>query len=152
MGAASSRRPVSHLGSLSMMATSLYVADLDSAVDWYRDVLGLEPIAQGEDAHPYATYAIGSALFVLEPTEALWKGQGMTGSGAATINLVTDRDPREVLDDLRARGADCSEIVDSPGFSSFLVTDPDGNRFYVTRPVTDDAAAEVRSAVETTGL
>lgn len=142
---------MARLGDLSMMATSLYVADLDAAVDWYRDVLGLEPIAVGEDQHPYATYTVGSALFVLEPTDALWQGKGTTGSGAATINLVTDRDPGEVLDDLRAAGAECSDIVDSPGFSSFLVTDPDGNRFYVTKPITDDAASEVATAMETTG-
>lgn len=139
------------LGNLSMMATSLYVADLDAAIDWYRDVLGFEPLAQGKDGHPYATYSVGSALFVLEPTDALWRGKGMTGSGAATVNLVTDRDPREALDDLRAKGAECSDIVDSPGFSSFLVTDPDGNRFYVTKPITDDAASEVATAIETTG-
>lgn len=139
------------LGTLSMMATSLYVRDMAAAVDWYRDVLGVEPIFEGSDAHPYATYQVGSALFVLEPTDALWQGKGMTGSGAATLNLITDREPADVLSDLRAKGADCSDIVDSPGFSSFLVTDPDGNRFYVTKPVNQKAVDEVAEATRTTG-
>lgn len=142
---------MSVLGNLSMMATSLYVKDMAASVDWYRDVMGLEPVFEGSDAHPYATYQVGSALFVLEPTDALWQGKGMVGSGACTLNLVTDRAPADVLADLRAKGADCSDIVDSPGFSSFLVTDPDGNRFYVTQPVNAKAVAEVAEATKTSG-
>lgn len=134
-----------------MAADSLYVSDLDASVAWYRDVLGLEPIFEGKDKHPFATYNVGGFLFVLEPTRALWQGAGQTGSGAATINLVTDRSPAEILDELRAAGVDCSDIVDSPGFSSFLFKDPDGNRFYITRPITAAAAAEVETAAQITG-
>lgn len=133
------------LGNLSMAAASLYVADLDASVAWYRDVLGLEPVHEGKDAHRYATYQVGGFLFVLEPTDALWQGKGMTGSGAATVNLVTDRDPREVRTELLARGVACSEVVES-GFDSFLLTDPDGNRFYVTKPRTKQARTEVETA------
>ncbi|MBI2169424.1 MAG: VOC family protein [Actinobacteria bacterium] len=125
------------LGALSMAAASLYVADLDAALAWYREKLELEPIFEGKDEHRFATYQVGGFLFVLEPSQALWQGRGLTGSGAATVNLVTDRDPAELLGELRAAGVDCSDIVDSPGFSSFLFADPDGNRFYLTRPVRD---------------
>lgn len=134
------------LGNLSMAADSLYVADLDASIAWYRDNLGLEPIHVGKDKHPFATYAVGGFLFVLEPMRALWQGAGVTGSGAATINLVTDRSAADVLADLRARGVDCSDVVDSPGFSSFLFTDPDGNRFYIAQPISERAKAEVGTA------
>lgn len=135
---------VNILGNLSMMATSLYVADLDAAVTWYRDVLGLEAIFEGKDAARYATYQVGPSLFVLEPREAAMEAD--EGSGMTTINLVTDRDPSEVRDELLAASVSCSGIVDSPGFRSFLVRDPDGNRFYVTSPRTDEARAEVETA------
>jgi len=117
-----------------MAATSLYVDDLDEAVAWYRDRLGLEPLATGTDRHPYATYHLAGSLVVLEPVQALYEGKGARGSGAASVNLVVDRDPAEVRDDLLARGVDCSALVEST-FVSFLVRDPWGNRFYVTRPL-----------------
>lgn len=135
------------LGNLSMAADSLYVSDLDASIAWYRDTLGLVPIFEGTDEHRYATYQVGGFLFVLEPTQALWKGNGVTGSGAATINLVTDRSPADIREELAGKQVECSDIVDSPGFSSFLFTDPDGNRFYVTCPRTKKAKAEVDTAV-----
>lgn len=122
------------LGEVTMAATSMYVADLDTAVEWYREMLDLEPVSLGTDRHPYATYSFNGALVVLEPLVALYEGGGATGSGATSVNLVVDRDPAEVRADLVARGVDCSEIVES-NFSSFLVRDPDGNRFYVTAPL-----------------
>jgi len=117
-----------------MAATSMYVADLDAAVEWYRTNLDLEPVSIGTDRHPYATYSFNGALLVLEPLKALYQGGGATGSGATSVNLVVDRDPADVRADLMARGVECSEIVES-NFSSFLVCDPDGNRFYVTAPL-----------------
>lgn len=128
----------SPLGSVQLAATSLYVTDLDKAVAWYREKLGWEPMASGVDTHRYAAYLVGGTTVVLEPREAAME-PAEPGHESTTINLVVDRDPSEVRDDLIERGVSCGGLVPSPNYSSFLVRDLDGNRFYVTRPITAEA-------------
>jgi catechol 2,3-dioxygenase-like lactoylglutathione lyase family enzyme len=133
------------LGEVALAATSLYVSDLDKAVAWYEDKLGLRPMTIGTDQHGYAAYAIGGAIVVLEPREAAMEA-AEPGRESTTINLVVDRDPASVREDLVARGVACGALVPSPNFSSFLIRDLDGNRFYVTKPVT----AEAKEALDDT--
>jgi catechol 2,3-dioxygenase-like lactoylglutathione lyase family enzyme len=122
------------LGAVDLAATTMYVVDLDVAVDWYRTVLGLRPLMVGTDGHRYATFQIGGALVVLEPIEAAIEPAD-PGSESTTVNLIVKRDAHQVREDLVRRGAGCSEIVDSPHYKSFLLRDQDGNRFYVAQPV-----------------
>ena len=132
----------SPLGSIGLAATTLYVSDLDAAVAWYGEALGLEPMSLGKDAERYASYLVGGAILVLEPLQAAIDAAA-PGAESTTVNLVVDRDPAAVRAELLERGVRCSALVSSPHFSSFLVRDPDGNRFYVTRPATEEAAAQV---------
>lgn len=129
------------LGKVELAATTLYVSDFDAAVAWYEDKLGLRPAMTGTDGHHYASFVLGGGLVVLEPREAALEAPG-PGSEATTVNLVVDRDPALVREDLLADGVKCGGLVASPNFLSFLVRDPDGNRFYVTRPRTRPEAAE----------
>jgi catechol 2,3-dioxygenase-like lactoylglutathione lyase family enzyme len=121
------------LGTIQLAATTLYVSDLDVSLRWYEEKLGLRPVMTGSDGHAYATFQMGAALVVLEPREAALEPAAF-GTDSATVNVVIDRDPAEVRDELLGRGVSCSHVVES-GFRSFLVRDPDGNRFYVTRPL-----------------
>jgi catechol 2,3-dioxygenase-like lactoylglutathione lyase family enzyme len=125
-----------------MAATSLYVADLDKSVAWYKDNLGLEPMAIGADGHRYASFSMGGAIVVLEPLEAALEPSEPRAENT-TVNLIVDRDPAEVRDDLVGRGVPCGPLVSS-NFVSFLLRDPDGNRFYVTRPTSEQAVESVR--------
>ena len=120
------------LGAVELAATTLYAADLDAAVQWYADKLGLTPINVGKDGHPFAVFQIGGTLVVLEPTEAALE-PSPPGSESTTINLVVKRDADEIRSDLSAVGVTCGEIVESPNFRSFLIRDLDGNRFYVAQ-------------------
>jgi catechol 2,3-dioxygenase-like lactoylglutathione lyase family enzyme len=124
----------SPLGVVDLAATTLYVADLDAAVSWYGTVLGLHPLMVGTDAHRYATFQLGRALVVLEPIEAAIEPAD-PGSESTTINLIVKREAGQVREVLVNRGARCSEIVESPHYTSFLLRDQDGNRFYVAQPV-----------------
>ena len=137
--------PIGPLGTVTLAATSLYVADLDAAVAWYRDVLGLEPAVLGRDGDRYASYLLGGVFVVLEPVTAALEAAG-PGGESTTVNLLVDRDPAEVRLELLGRGVVCGPLVTSPGFSSFLVRDLDGNRFYVTRPASDEGRRAVESA------
>jgi catechol 2,3-dioxygenase-like lactoylglutathione lyase family enzyme len=135
------------LGEVGMAATTLYVSDIDHAISWYRDKLGLEPAMDGSDGHRYAAYLLGGTFVVLEPIEAALESAG-PGSESTTVNLVVENEPSAVRDALLARSVVCGSLVESPGFSSFLVRDLDGNRFYVTRPLSPQGKASVRRAVE----
>jgi catechol 2,3-dioxygenase-like lactoylglutathione lyase family enzyme len=139
----------SPLGKIELAATSFYVRDLDDAVAWYKDKLGLSPVAMGKDGHGYASFLMGSAIVVLEPLEAALEA-AEPGLESSTINVVVSRDPGEVRSDLEARGVSCGPLVPSPNFVSFLIRDLDGNRFYVTRPVSQDAQQAVAD-ISTTG-
>jgi catechol 2,3-dioxygenase-like lactoylglutathione lyase family enzyme len=135
------------LGSVGLLAVTLYVSDLDAAVAWYFERLGLEPVSQGKDAHRFASFLVGGSIVVLEPVEAALDTKG-PGSESTTLNVVTDRDPVEVRAELLSRGVNCGEVVASPNYSSFLMRDLDGNRFYVTRAVTDKAREAERTITE----
>jgi catechol 2,3-dioxygenase-like lactoylglutathione lyase family enzyme len=135
----------SPLGTVDAAVTSLYVADLDAAIRWYEDALGLRPVSVSHDVHPHAAYQLGGSLVVLEPIEAALE-PAVLGSDNTTINLLVKRDASEVRNELVRRGVRCSEIVNSPHFSSFLIRDLDGNRFYVSQPVSDEAQRNVADA------
>lgn len=137
------------LGAVTLAATTLYVSDLDTAAAWYLDKLGLQPMAVGVDPDRYASYLMGGAIVVLEPRSAALEGSP-PGSESTTVNLVVDRDPGEVRPDLVERGVACGELVESSAFRSFLMRDLDGNRFYVTRPVSDAAGSDVEKAAAIT--
>ncbi len=137
---------VSPLGAISLAATTLYVRDLDAAVDWYRDMLGLEPMIVGRDRHGYAAYQLGPSILVLEPLEAAME-PAEPGSESTTVNLVINGDPASVREELLRRGVTCGRMVPSPNYQSFLIRDPDGNRFYVTRPTTGEAREQLETTV-----
>jgi catechol 2,3-dioxygenase-like lactoylglutathione lyase family enzyme len=133
------------LGAVGLAATTLYVSDIDRAIAWYRDKLGLEPAASGTDGHRYASYLLGGVFVVLEPIEAALESAG-PGAESTTVNLVIDTEPGAARHELLARGVMCGPLVESPGFVSFLVRDLDGNRFYATRPRSPLAEESVRRA------
>jgi catechol 2,3-dioxygenase-like lactoylglutathione lyase family enzyme len=136
------------LGSIELAATSLYVSDLDRAIAWYDEKLGLRPITVGADGHGYASFMMGSAIVVLEPIDAALEPTDL-GQENTTVNLVVSRDPGDVRDSLLQRGVACGELVSSPNFVSFLIRDADGNRYYVTRPVSKAARDAVEDAATT---
>ena len=133
------------LGEIGLAATTFYVSDLDTALAWYEETLGLEPMTVGTDGDRYAAYLVGGSILVLEPRAAAMEPAN-PGSESTTINLVTDKDPAAVRAELVLRGVVCSDIVGSPHYSSFLIRDLDGNRFYVSRPVTEEARQDLTDA------
>lgn len=139
----------SALGTIGLAATTFYVSDLDTAIEWYDEMLGLRPIGQGADAERYASFLLGGSILVLEPRSAAME-PASPGCESTTINLIVDRDPDEVREDLLQRGVVCSTILRSPHYKSFLVRDLDGNRFYISRPVTEQAQRDVTEATATT--
>lgn len=139
----------SPLGTIELAATTFYVSDLDVAIAWYEETLGLQPTMAGADGDRYAAFSMGATFVVLEPSGAAME-PAAPGSESTTINLIVDREPAEVREELLARGVTCSEVLESPNYRSFLMRDVDGNRFYVSRPVTRDALRDVNAATAST--
>jgi len=119
------------LGAIGLVAVTLYVSDLDKALAWYDEKLGLTPMAVGSDGHAYASFSLGGSIVVLEPIEAALEPEAL-GADNTTLNVLVEDDPRAIREELLTRGVSCGEIVES-GFVSFLMRDLDGNRFYITR-------------------
>ncbi len=132
----------SPIGTVEMVAVSLYVSDLDLAIAWYDEKLGFQPMSVGADGDRFAAYSIGGTIVVLEPIEAALEPSA-PGSESTTLNVMTDRDPAEVRADLVSRGVICGELTPSPNYLSFLVRDLDRNRFYISRAVTEEAQRAV---------
>jgi len=132
----------SPLSTIALTAVSLYVSDIDAAISWYEQALGLVPTLVGRDAERYASFLMGGTFVVLEPRHAALEAAA-PGSESTTVNLIVDRDPAEIRDELLARGVACGPLVASPHYRSFLMRDLDGNRFYVTRPVSERGRSDV---------
>ena len=116
---------------IGLHSINIGVTDLDRAVEFYRDVLGLE-LQFAEPAHSYARFDLGGANFgviahdISNPEAAAFTGRH-TG-----VNLgVADLDA--AVGALKARGASFTmEPVRQPwGAYMALLSDPDGNLFYI---------------------
>jgi catechol 2,3-dioxygenase-like lactoylglutathione lyase family enzyme len=138
----------SPLGPIDIAPTSLYVADFAAAIRWYEDALGLQPVSIGDEIHPFAAFQLGASLIVLEPIEEAWE-PAPPGSGNATINILVSRDASEIRQELLRRGVRCSEMANTVHYHSFLIRDPDGNRFYISQPVSQQAEENVATHSET---
>jgi len=64
----------------------------------------------GSDGHQFAAFSMGGSIVVLEPIEAALEPKAL-GNDNTTLNVMVDRDPVEVRNDLVSRGVHCSEIV-----------------------------------------
>ena len=96
-----------------------YVSDMDRAISFYSDVLGLRLTSRGV----VARFDIDGVLFELVPGRD--KGN-LTGDGNARLCLKVD-DISQAMEYLKMNGTDAGEIqkVENGKLASF--EDPDGN-------------------------
>ena len=98
-----------------------WVTDLDRAVTFYRDVLGLSLSRQ--DADNWAEFDAGGRRFALH---AAVEGQPVSPGGATAVFSVDDLDSAKA--ELSARGVRFSHEGDVAGYARFAsFADPDGN-------------------------
>lgn len=120
--------------------TYLMVTDVDASLPFYRDVLGL---AVADEADGRAKFDTGECTLVLEEDfdEAVLEEFGLEPPGDERgdgVILVVEVDDVEAVHD-RAQAAG-AEVLMAPrtvnwGRKMFLVADPDGYVFEVSRPV-----------------
>ena len=108
---------------------TVYVSNMDNAVRFYTDVLGLTLTNRFGDH--WATVRAGNSLVVgLHPWSAKHPRPGTKGS--VQLGLVWRDEPIQALAArLRAHGVPVSDIIESAEANYISFEDPDGNPIYV---------------------
>lgn len=110
---------------------TIYVTDMDRAVAFYRDTLGLK-LAQRFGDH-WAEFQVGTSLVVaLHPKSDKAPPPGT--SGAISIGLAIDEPIDEAVGRLRAKGAQFRGPVvrdEQGGVALAFLGDADGNDLYL---------------------
>lgn len=104
------------------------VSDMDRAVEFYRDVLGLT--ATYISPH-WSSLNAGVTRVGLHP--AFEEGQRPSDGGGFVFGLEIS-DIRGFRSRLEAAGVECSDYHDTPSGALFNFNDPDGNRLQALEP------------------
>lgn len=115
---------------LQGITATIYVSNMDRAVDFYTKTLGL-PLA-GRWGDEYAGIDIGKGLAIgLHPARSPHSPKPGS-SGAIQIGFSVDGSLDDVVEDLKARGvAFRGPIVDDAQVRLAYFGDPDGNDLYL---------------------
>ena len=100
-------------------------SDMDAAVRFYADVLGLT--LKFRDGNNWAAFDVNGVTLALEG------GAPGGGSGGATVSLRCDG-LAELVDQLRTRGARVGDVQSGPHERRATLTDPDGNTLVLYEP------------------
>jgi catechol 2,3-dioxygenase-like lactoylglutathione lyase family enzyme len=104
----------------------LPVTDLDRAVSFYRDTLGLR---EGQQADGWAQLESDGVRIGLNA------GESPTGSGGAVIAFRAEPGIEEAVEDLRGKDVHIAgEISDHPWGRVATFRDPDGNDLQLYQP------------------
>jgi catechol 2,3-dioxygenase-like lactoylglutathione lyase family enzyme len=115
---------------LAASAVRLFVADLDLAVAFYRDVLGLPVLSAGPS---FALFDAGPIQLVVEPGHADERGRPLVGRFSG-LSFRTDDAQRE-YERLRALGVPLAGAPEVQDWGGMLVTfeDPSGNELQLVQ-------------------
>ena len=97
------------------------VRDAKTTIAFYKDVLGMTPTDE-DDRGAEFTFANGT-------TFGIWQPDGEYPIGAGVMFAVDDA--RAAVEQLRARGAQLCNVVESRVCFMSWGTDPEGNRFII---------------------
>lgn len=106
---------------------TLYVTDMERAVEFYTDTLGLEEVYRGGPSWTVVQTPDG---FRVGLHDAMGESVGVSGS--TTLGFRVDGALPDVVDELSARGVDfVGEITQDTAVPLAYFQDPDGNQMYL---------------------
>jgi predicted enzyme related to lactoylglutathione lyase len=119
---------------------TVFVSNMDAAVQFYTDVLGLKLTNRFGDA--WATVEAGKGLTIgLHPASSKYPAPGTKGS--IVLGLEIDQPIEAVVARLAERGVRfLGAIVDDEAGKFAHLQDPDGNEMYLWQTVFDAAATQ----------
>ncbi|MCZ7394085.1 MAG: VOC family protein [Candidatus Methanoperedens sp.] len=112
-----------------ILETVLYVADIDRAERFYRDVMALKPI--GKEPGRHAFFRVGSGVLLLFRAERTRRSASVPPHGAEGEIHVCFTIAANELETWKARIREHHIVIEKeaewPGGRSFYFRDPDGN-------------------------
>jgi len=100
-----------------------YVTDMERAISFYTDILGLKLVSKDV----VARFDIDGVLFELVPASDKTK---LHGSGNARLCLKVDN-IHQALEELRKKGIHSSHVHEAENGMLASFNDPDGNEIYL---------------------
>ncbi len=129
---------------LSFDAVFYYVTNIEQAIAFYRDGLGLPLVSRDH----VARFDVDGVLVELVP---LPPGSVVPGNGNARLCFAVS-DLSETLDQLHARGIGTSNIKNKKGGKIAFFHDPDGNELSLWQYDTVEGAEELVHSAELHGM
>jgi catechol-2,3-dioxygenase len=127
---------------------TIYVADMDNAVRFYTEVLGLK--LTNRFGNHWATVLAGRTLLIgLHPWKEKYPRPGTKGSVQIGLVVSQGETLQQLAARLRQHGVEVSGIIESPESNYVMFEDPDGNPIYVGDWDYTEAS-ELRETVEST--
>lgn len=109
---------------------TIYVSDMDAAVRFYTDVLGLK--LTNRFGNHWATVLAGNTLLVgLHPWKEKYPRPGTKGSVQIGLIVSQGETIQQLATRLRGRGVAVSGVIESQEGNYLTFEDPDGNPIYV---------------------
>jgi len=112
-----------------ILETVLYVADIDRAERFYRDVMALRPI--GKEPERHAFFRVGSGVLLLFRAERTRRSASVPPHGAEGEIHVCFTTAGDEYETWKARIRQYRILIEKeaewPGGRSFYFRDPDGN-------------------------
>ena len=109
---------------------TIYVSNMDTAIRFYTEVLGLK--LTNRFGNHWATVQAGTPLLIgLHPWSAKHPRPGTKGSVQIGLVVSLDEPIAELAARLRKHGVQVSDIIKSEEANYVSFTDPDGNPIYV---------------------
>ena len=108
---------------------TIYVNNMQRAVDFYRDTLGLHLVFRAGDH--WAELDAGNGLHLgLHPASVRSPTPGTPGG--ITVGFAVDEPIAQVVATLQQRGVTVyGPVMDDPGLALAFFADPDGNPLYI---------------------
>jgi catechol-2,3-dioxygenase len=109
---------------------TIYVANMDNAVRFYSEVLGLK--LTNRFGNHWATVMAGPTLLIgLHPWKEKYPRPGTKGSVQIGLIVSKDETIQQLAVRLRRHGVEVSGVIESEESNYITFEDPDGNPIYV---------------------